>query len=98
MKLDDPNFCCKNCVYWSQIYVHPWSKVSEDLKSSYNGYACLLALDKEFVESFNKGTGITYEEDRRVEVLIGMKDSCGCENMMEKDKYNLTVKLERKNV
>lgn len=93
-----PDFCCKNCVYWSQIYIHPWSKVPENLKMSKDGFACLLALDKEFIESFNEGTGVPYEEDRRVDILIGMADCCGCENMMEKDKYNLTIKLEKKNV
>ena len=51
MRLDDPDFCCKNCVYWAQIYIHPWSKVPENLKMSEDGHACLLALDKEFIES-----------------------------------------------
>ena len=97
MKLSDPNFSCKNCVYWSQIYIHPWSKVPENLKMSTDGFACLLALDKKFIESFNEGTGVSYEEDRRVDALIGMTDCCGCENLIEKDKYNLVIKLEKKN-
>lgn len=96
MQLSDPNFKCKNCVYWSQIYIHPWSEVPEDLKGTRNGFGCLLALDQEFIDSFNKYTGVPFEEDRRVEVLIGQKDSCGCECLTEKDKYRLVVKLEKK--
>ena len=63
---------------------------------SKDGHACLLALDKEFIESFNKDTGVPYEEDRRVDILIGMTDCCGCENLKEKDKYDLVIKLKRK--
>jgi len=96
MQLDDPDFCCKNCVYWSKIYIHPWSKVPENLKMSTNGFACLLALDPKFIDSFNRDTDVSYEDDRRVDVEIGRMDSCGCECLLEKDKYNLVIKLERK--
>lgn len=98
MQLNDPNFRCKNCVYWSHIYVHPWSfGVPDSLKMSKDGFACLLALDKEFIESFNEGTGVSYEEDRRVDVTLGLNDGFGCECLTEKDKYNLVIKLEKKN-
>ena len=73
---------CKKCKYWRKIYIHPWSQgIPEELKCSRNGFACILPLEKDFIESFNKREATI--EDLQVDVMIGKDDSVGCECFTE---------------
>ena len=70
---------CKKCMYWRKIYIHPWSKnIPEELKGSWNGFACVLPNDEEFQNSFGGDNPELF-----VDVLIGMEDCGGCENFTE---------------
>ena len=76
MKLDDPEFRCKNCIYWRKLYIHPWSKdIPEELKGKWNGFACTLFINPEFMKN---------DPETFVDAMIGSEDSCGCECFTEK--------------
>lgn len=73
---------CKKCKYWRKIYIHPCSEgIPQDLKASTNGFACILPLNKGFIESFNKRESTI--DDFRVDVMIGKDNSVGCECFTE---------------
>lgn len=69
---------CMKCKYYRKIYIHPWSvNILDNLKGTYNGFACILPLDEEYLKSFNgKSFG---PSDKRIDVMIGKTNCIGCE-------------------
>ena len=64
------NLKCSECKFYKGVYIHPWSKCDDALKQSTDGFCCTLFEDDKELD--------------RIDVLIGLKDSIGCEMFTKK--------------